>query len=418
MQTAGFTEIDSDASVALDAAQVAALDDAKISVNVPDGDTVTFEDTAVAIEAFGADGLSHLPDVGVDAISATDGSVSLTVELALALEDAQIAVTVPPGFITSVSVSGGDLDLTSDQISRLPDIGVSEISSAGSLNLTVDEALALEQAAIIAVSQTGVVSLTDTPAAIESLTPDEIFSTDTPDLSDAGVQTISAGADITLQVAQGLAIVDAGLSVADKIEIADTAANIEDLQPSDIFALSQIGVTSFAATDADVALSVEQAEELAIDGLTVTAPAGDTVLISDTAANIESLPANLIFDSADNIAMVGVTEIDSDGSLVLQCRAGRRAVGCRHSPTVPQGDTITLARLSFWLARSKAWVAGTSPAMTPSEFDGTFHLRRPSPGRRTALGYFDTRPQTSRSHARPCAGHPRLSCRLAEARRG
>src|SRR4029077_5813099 len=102
---------------------------------------VTLQDTAAAIETFNSIGFSHLPDVGVDAIAATDGPVSLTVDQALALEDVQIAVTVPSGSITSVSVSGGDLDLTSDQISRLPDIGVGEISSAGSLNLTVDEAL-------------------------------------------------------------------------------------------------------------------------------------------------------------------------------------------------------------------------------------------------------------------------------------
>ena len=66
----------------------------------------------------------------------------------------------------------------------------------------------------------------------------------------------------------------------------DTAANIESLAAGDISALATAGVASLTAADASVVLSLATAIACQQSGLKVGAPAGDTVTVADTGANI------------------------------------------------------------------------------------------------------------------------------------
>jgi hypothetical protein len=61
------------------------------------------------------------------------------------------------------------------------------------------------------------------------------------------------------------------------VTLSDTAANIEGLTATQIGGLKAIGVTAIAATGASLSLSVAQTSAVNTAGLSVSAPANDTV---------------------------------------------------------------------------------------------------------------------------------------------
>lgn len=70
--------------------------------------------------------------------------------------------------------------------------------------------------------------------------------------------------------------------------VTDTAANVEAASATQIRGFAANGASAIVSTDATVAFSI--AQTLQIEGeLTVTAPSGDGVIVSDTAANISTL---------------------------------------------------------------------------------------------------------------------------------
>jgi hypothetical protein len=152
------------------------------------------------------------------------------------------------------------------------------------------------------------VGISDLASKIATLTESQIAA-----LPPTGVTriTVSNDADLTLSVAQAQALeansfelkAQAGYSAA----ISDSAADIETLTTKQIAGFAALDVTQIIATDASVSLTVAQAKALESANVRVSAPAGDTVQIYDTAKSLESLTASQI----DGLTAIGVTGLVS-----------------------------------------------------------------------------------------------------------
>jgi hypothetical protein len=143
---------------------------------------------------------------------------------------------------------------------------------------------------------------------------------------------------VTLSVAQDLLLqtANAELNVApgDKVEIADTAANIQTLTSAQISSLDGTGVSSITTTDVQVELTGRQAVALESAGLAVSDPT-----VTDTAANIESLTAAQIAQ----LGATGVTGIISTtGSVVLSVAQALALEQAKFSVEVPASADVTL----------------------------------------------------------------------------
>ena len=104
------------------------------------------------------------------------------------------------------------------------------------------------------------------------------YATATVNTTTSVVDTDPAGA-LSLSVAQATALETAGGSAptGDVVTLSDTAANIQGLTAAQIGGLKAIGVTAIAATNASVSLSVAQTSAVNTAGLSVSAPANDIV---------------------------------------------------------------------------------------------------------------------------------------------
>ena len=219
----------------------------------PSGDVVTLSDTAANIEGLTAAQIGGLKAIGVTAIAATNASVSLTSAQAVALETAGLKVSAPSGDTVTLSDTAANIDgLTPTQVTGLDAIGVTGIIASGAVILSVAEAMALETAGLAISNST----LSDTAVNIESLTATEILGLDA-----IGVTTIAVtNGSVSFSVAQAIALETEGLKVSaptgDFVTLSDTAANIATLTAAQIAGLEAIGVTAIAATDASVSLSV------------------------------------------------------------------------------------------------------------------------------------------------------------------
>ncbi|MFZ0208503.1 MAG: hypothetical protein WAL59_20765, partial [Roseiarcus sp.] len=140
------------------------------------------------------------------------------------------------------------------------------------------------------------------------------YATATVNTTTSVVDTDPAG-PLSLSVAQATALETAGGSApsGDGGTLSDTAANIEGLTAAQIGGLNAIGVTAIAATNASVSLTSAQAVALETAGLKVSAPSGDTVTLSDTAANIDGLTPTQI----TGLDAIGVTGIIASGAVIL-----------------------------------------------------------------------------------------------------
>jgi len=96
------------------------------------------------------------------------------------------------------------------------------------------------------------------------------------------------------------------------LAVLDTAANIQGLTKAQIANLSARNVLLLQASDTSVALSATLAASLEGADMKVSAPPGDTVQISDTAAHLEGLTASQISD----LTATGVTGLVSTNANV------------------------------------------------------------------------------------------------------
>ena len=214
------------------ASDAALLVAANMTVTAPSGSIVTVTDTRANLNAMSTTTIAGLPALGVSGIVSTTGPVTISVAQALALEGANLEITGPNG--ASVSVTLSDLasnlaGLTPSQFAALPATGVSAIavSNAANLVLSVAQATAL-----------------DDVTALRSRCSS----------GDSRFSSPNSG-----------------------------AANIQSLTVGQIAGLSALDVTQISATDTTVLLTVAKAQALEAAGIPVSAPSGQTDLLSDTA---------------------------------------------------------------------------------------------------------------------------------------
>ena len=166
------------------------------------------------------------------------------------------------------------------------------------------------------------------------------YATPTVNTTTSVVDTDPAGA-LSLSVAQATAMETAGGSApsGDVVTLSDTAANIATLTAAQIGGLKAIGVTAIAATNASVSVSVAQAVALETAGLKISAPTGDVVTLSDTTTNEDALTAAQI----TGLKAIGVTVIAANASVAMTVAQaiGMETIGLKIS--APTGDVVTLS---------------------------------------------------------------------------
>jgi hypothetical protein len=162
----------------------------------------------------------------------------------------------------------------------------------------------------------------DTAAHIRAMTVAQAEALSARDVTQAN----SSNATVALRAAQVAALEAAKILVSapsgDTVTISDTAAHLEGLTATKIGGLTAIGVTGLVSSNATVALRVAQAKALETAGIAVSAPSGDTVTISDTAAHLEGLTASKI----GGLTAIGVTGLVSTNANVSYSPAQTAAI--------------------------------------------------------------------------------------------
>jgi len=340
LKAAGVTGITStDISVALSLTQAEDLAGVGIKVTVPMGDTAEYSDTVLNLQNLTTGQIADLVAAGVTVISPTNsGSPGFSVAQTLALEAGGVRVVVPPPADSAHIVDDATAieTLTPDQIKALPAAGFGALNAFGeTLNLTLDQVHALETANIGVPFDT--VILSETAAAVEALTPNDVTG-----FEQFGVGTIAADGSVVLTVAQALNLngITVTVPMGDAVTIMDTAVDIAALSADDIGTLSRIGATAISVTDGSITLTLDQVQALESAAITLTAPMGDQVVLTDTAADIEALGQSDIAA----LGAIGVTKLQAtDASIVLTAADIQAFQSANIALSAPMGDTVTVS---------------------------------------------------------------------------
>jgi hypothetical protein len=235
-------------------------------------------DTAANITA-NLDALNADPNIG--SIALTDGgTLTLTLSIEEALNDTRALSEIASPHTTALADTAADIQLiTSAQASTLQADGYTSIAATtGPVAMTIAEATYLSGDGIAVTGAPVVVS--GTVAAMAAITTTE-------------AATLSG---------QGYALA-----------VLDTAADIRAMTVTQINALAARQVLQINASDTTVSLMVAQITSLEAGAMKVSAPVSDdTVVISDTAAQLETLTASQI----DGLPSIGVTGLVSTNANV------------------------------------------------------------------------------------------------------
>ncbi|WP_428683480.1 hypothetical protein [Reyranella sp.] len=306
-------------------------------ISLTSEDVVTLADTGANLAALTAAELAAAVAAGVDKINATDNALSLSVEQYRAIAG-------------TIELTAGDAVTLADTAAALGAMSVSDI--AGLAGRGVDRIDVANNAltwSLAQVQSLGAVSLTvadkvtvaGTGAEIGALTPAQLSS-----LSAKGVDRLDVtdGA-LTLTKAQALALRAISLADAAVVVVADTGSQLTKLTPDQIFDLWTKGVDRLDANNDSLTLTVAKYDALHGIGLT----ANDLITLSDSSANISALTASAIAA----LAAKGIDRVDAaDGVLTLSV-AQYRALG---TVALTLADHVILADTSANLA-----------ALTPAE---------------------------------------------------
>jgi hypothetical protein len=219
-------------------------------------------------------------DTHINSIALTDGGTpTLTLSIEEALNDTRALSEITSPYTLALADTAADIEL-----------------------ITLTQAMALQADGYKSIaSTTGAVALTIAEATL--LSGDGIAVTGAP-----VVVSGTAAAMEALSTAEASTLVGEGYTLA----ILDTAANIRAMTVAEIKAVSALGVTQIAASDMTMLLRVAQVAALEAGGIVVSAPSGDSVVISGTAAHLESLTATEI----GGLAAIGVTGLVSTNANV------------------------------------------------------------------------------------------------------
>jgi hypothetical protein len=219
-------------------------------------------------------------DTNVSSIALTDGGAPiLTLSIAEALNDTRALSEIASPHRTSLADTAADIELiTSTQASTLQADGYTSVAStSGPVAMTIGEATYLSGDGI---------AVTGAPVVVSG--------------------TVAAMA--ALPTTEATTLVGQGYTLA----VLDTAADTRAMSVTQINALAARDVTQINASDAAVLLRVAQISGLEAGGIIVSAPAGDSVVISDTAANLGALTASQI----SGLPAIGATGLVSTNANV------------------------------------------------------------------------------------------------------
>jgi hypothetical protein len=267
-----------------------ALNDTIALGKITGAHTLAVIDSATHIEALTSAGISALKSNGVASISASDGGVALSIANALAFAGAGYSISVSAGQSASVADTATNIAaITRAQADALKAAGYASLSSTtGAVALSAAAALILSGDGLKVTG--GAVTVSDAAAALAALTS-------------AQVSALKA-------TGYGFGAVD-------------TAADIEMLTPAQIAMLGAEGA-SITATDASVVLSVAEAVAYSQAGLAIHVPAGETVGVTDTAANIA---ANLGALNASSIASITIADSEPVSVTLGALKTDAAAIG-------------------------------------------------------------------------------------------
>jgi FG-GAP-like repeat len=223
LQNVKATDIDVDLTVA----QAEAIEAAGAKVDAAAGDTIVIADTAAHVEALTTGEIAGLPAIGVTQITTTNAGAILSVAQALALETGGIALSVPTGGVAEIFDEAATLGtLTVQEIAGLTKLHVTQILEFGAVTLDMAQALALETAGVTLPALGGSVDVVATAAAIEGLAPSQIAG-----LGSLHVSAVEASdASLVLTAAQTLAFENAHITLSapsgDSVSVSDPATDI------------------------------------------------------------------------------------------------------------------------------------------------------------------------------------------------
>ena len=350
-----------DTTIILNEAQAQAINNASLSISAPAGKQVivdytvaeavpleapppvslpaianaAVDDAAANVSTLTPDQISAPPSIGVSEIVAKGASLVLSTAQvdALANITSRLMLPCPPAIMWLLRTASPTSRLCPHLISAL------ETESAEArIGLTVAETLSLEGPPAAAAPAAAPPIVWDTAANIEGLSADQISA-----LSSIGITAIGASdGSLVLNVAQVEAIDNASLPIlGGNVTIADTAANISSLPSADVTELKEL------SGENNIGITVEYtlAQALALAASPHGAlPSGETAIVLDTAANLETLTANQI----TALASIGVTSIAAtDTPAVLSADImndlGSASIDVLAPPTDPgQNDGTTV----------------------------------------------------------------------------
>jgi hypothetical protein len=355
--------------------------------------TVTVDGTVNQIENLTTAELAGLAPIGVTGITATgpaNTDVLLNAAQAQALAGSfdggyyHVPITAPTGGIVELYDTPAAIQALLQPSPDLTELvsyytGITEVaSSTGALPLTIAEAQVITELGwSIATGTT--VTIDDSAADIENYLLNTPFYEVSSFQQQFGFTTLQAtDGSVELTVAEAETLEDAnqhlmggGSAVqitvsappGDTVTLTDTAADIEAMTPTQIMGLEALGITAVAATDTGLTLSVAQALAF-YDPLPITVPPGDQVVIADTAMDIEELtPAEIV-----GLHDLGVTEFqvtDLTGSDTLTIDGG---ITLSIAGMVPSGETIDFVGTGGTLSLGDSLgMAGTVYGFTPAD---------------------------------------------------
>ena len=302
---------------------------------------LAINDTAADVEA----GLSTLvADTGeIASITASNGPV--VVSAATFLADQSALDKIVGGF----AISDTAFDVAQDLNALNADTNITSIAltdgGTPTLSLSIGEALN-DTLALGEITSPHTTVIADSAPASITITQAQFLSGE--NISVTGAPVIATGTVSTMAI---LAKIVTSLLVSQGYTLAvlDTAANIEGLTIAQINNLSARDVLLLQASDTSVALMAIDAALLVAANMTVTAPSGSIVTLTDTRANLNAMSATTIA----GLPALGVSGIVSTtGPVTISVAQALALEGANLEITGPNGASVsvTLSDLASNLA--------------------------------------------------------------------
>lgn len=368
-QIAAFVNIDAlhatDGSVSFSIAQLNALTTANVALTA--ADTVTLSDTEANVEALTAAQITAYAAQGVDFFDPA-GTLNMNESQVAAVLNSSAAFAGSEN-VTLFDTGAHISNLTTAQFGLLAARGVDHIDASDNvLSLTAAQYSGLGATTL---SGGDVVTLADTGAAIGALTAGQFsqFAANGIDIIDTSDNVL------TLSLAQFNGLSTVALTPSDTITLADIGATLDDLTTGQIAALAGQGIDKIDATDNTLSLTVAQFQALG----TVTLAAGDVVTLADLGANLDGLTAVQI----GQLAGAGIDVLDASDDTMALTVAQYNALG---SVALTQADNVTLADLGAHIGALTAAQIGALAGHGIDTIDATNNAITFSLAKYNALG--------------------------------